>query len=61
MASARSPRTTIRTENQAGERADLNSHWRGLFLATLAETSNVSAAAAGEAPSVPLVEIREEL
>jgi hypothetical protein len=43
----------IGPENQAGERADLNSHWRGLFLATLAETSNVSAAAreAGINPS----------
>ena len=62
MASARGPRTKIRPEHKAGERADLNGHWRGLFLATLAETSNISAAAreAGINPSRAYKVRREE-
>ena len=43
----------LRPEQKAGEKADLNRHWVGLFIDTLAETSNVSAAAemAGINPS----------
>jgi hypothetical protein len=48
-----SKKTRIRPEQKVGERANLNGHWRTLFLAVLAETSNVSAAAreAGINPS----------
>lgn len=35
----------LRAVQKVGESADLDRHWRGLFLDTLAETSNVSAAA----------------
>ncbi len=46
-------RTKIRTEQRDGEKPGLDRHWRSLFLDTLAETSNVSAAArkAGINPS----------
>ena len=46
-------RTKIRTEQKDGEKPGLDRHWRGLFLDTLAETSNVTAAArsAGVSPS----------
>lgn len=48
-----SSRTKIRTEQKSDEKPGLDRHWRGLFLDTLAETSNVSAAAraAGVNPS----------
>jgi len=35
----------LRPEQRIGERPGLDRHWRGLFLDTLAETSNVSEAA----------------
>ena len=35
----------LRASQKKGEPADLDRHWRGLFLDTLAETSNVSEAA----------------
>lgn len=35
----------LRAEQRIGERPDIDRHWRGLFLDTLAETSNVSEAA----------------
>ncbi len=68
MASARSPKDTIRPktrirpEQKSGERPGLNGHWRTLFLAVLAETSNVSAAArdAGINPSRAYRVRREE-
>ncbi|KPL68924.1 hypothetical protein SZ64_12940 [Erythrobacter sp. SG61-1L] len=43
----------MRPEQRRGEKSGLNRHWRSLFLDTLAETSNVSAAAraAGIDPS----------
>ncbi|HTN14217.1 MAG TPA: hypothetical protein VL094_05370 [Sphingomonadaceae bacterium] len=46
-------RTKIRPEQRRGEKTGLNRHWRSLFLESLAETSNVSAAArvAGIDPS----------
>ncbi len=58
----RGTRTTIRPKQRAGERPDLNAHWRSLFLAILAETSNVSAAArdAGINPSRAYKVRREE-
>ena len=58
----RGPRTKIRPEQKVGEKADLNGHWRSQFLATLAETSNVSAAAreAGVNPSRAYKVRREE-
>jgi len=40
-----SRRTKVKPELKTGEKANLNRHWRGLFLDTLAETSNVSEAA----------------
>ncbi len=57
-----SNKTRIRPEQKAGERSDLNGHWRTLFLAVLAETSNVSAAAraAGVNPSRAYRVRREE-
>lgn len=58
MTEARKPRqkraqTKIRPEQKAGEKDNLDRHWRGLFLDTLAESSNVSEAArtAGINPS----------
>jgi len=53
---ARKPRkraTKLRPEQKIGEKDGLDRHWRGLFLDTLAETSNVSEAArvAGASPS----------
>ena len=36
----------LRPEQKIGEKANLTRHWVGLFLDTLAETSNVSASAA---------------
>jgi len=56
------PRTEIRPEQKLGEKAGLNGHWRSQFLATLAETSNVSAAAreAGVNPSRAYKVRREE-
>ena len=45
MATQRASRTKIRPEQKAGEKIKLDRHWRALFLATLAETSNVSEAA----------------
>jgi len=52
----------IRPEQKVGEKPDLNRHWRTLFLAVLAETSNVSAAAreAGVNPSRAYRVRREE-
>jgi len=46
-------KTKVRPEQKIGEKANLDKHWRGLFLDTLAETSNVSEAArmAGINPS----------
>lgn len=46
-------RTKIRPEQKTGEKDRLDRHWRGLFLDTLAETSNVrqAARAAGVNPS----------
>lgn len=46
-------RTKLRREQTLGEKEKLDRHWRTLFLDTLAETSNVSAAArkAGINPS----------
>ncbi len=38
-------RTKIRPEQKEGEKDKLDRHWRGLFLDTLADTSNVSEAA----------------
>lgn len=35
----------LRAAQREGEKPDLDRHWRGLFLDTLAETSNVSQAA----------------
>lgn len=35
----------LRATQRIGERPDIDRHWRGLFLDTLAETSNVSEAA----------------
>ncbi len=48
-----SRRTKLKPELKTGEKANLNRHWRGLFLDTLAETSNVSEASrkAGANPS----------
>lgn len=48
-----SKRTKLRPEQKRGEKDGLDRHWRSLFLDTLAETSNVSAAAreAGINPS----------
>jgi len=45
--------TKLRPEQKLGEKENLDRHWRGLFLDTLAETSNVSEAArvAGASPS----------
>lgn len=62
MATARSPKTRIRPDQKCGERPGLNGHWRSLFLAVLAETSNVSAAAreAGINPSRAYRVRREE-
>jgi len=37
--------TKIRPEHKLGEKDNLDRHWRGLFLDTLADTSNVSEAA----------------
>ena len=46
-------KTRIKPQLKMGEKSDLNRHWRGLFLDSLAETSNVSEAArrAGINPS----------
>lgn len=46
-------KTKIRTQQKDGEKPGLDRHWRSLFLDTLAETSNVSAASrmAGINPS----------
>jgi hypothetical protein len=41
----RRARTKIRPEQKVGEKDKLNRHWRQLFLDTLADTSNVTAAA----------------
>ena len=53
MAASRQPKTRIPAIHKAGERGLLDRHWRGIFLDTLAETSNVSEAArrAGVNPS----------
>ncbi len=55
-------RTKLRPEQKTGEKDNLDRHWRGLFLDTLAETSNVSAAAriAGINPSRAYKVRREE-
>lgn len=45
MERAPGTRTKATPKQKAGEKPMLDRHWRGLFLATLAETSNVSAAA----------------
>jgi hypothetical protein len=57
-----SNKTRIRPEQKVGEKANLNGHWRTLFLAVLAETSNVSEAAraAGINPSRAYRVRREE-
>jgi hypothetical protein len=57
-----SARTKIRDEYRKGENDKLDRHWRTLFLDTLAETSNVSAAArkAGINPSRAYKVRREE-
>ncbi|GAA0269993.1 hypothetical protein GCM10009127_07520 [Alteraurantiacibacter aestuarii] len=54
--------TKIKPQFKVGEKDNLNRHWRGLFLDTLAETSNVSAAArmAGINPSRAYKVRREE-
>ncbi|MCL6249811.1 hypothetical protein M3P36_01940 [Altererythrobacter sp. KTW20L] len=54
--------THLRTVQKTGEKPGLDRHWRGLFLDTLAETSNVSAAAreAGINPSRAYKVRREE-
>ncbi len=54
--------THLRTVQKVGEKPGLDRHWRGLFLDTLAETSNVSAAAreAGINPSRAYKVRREE-
>ena len=44
MAARRTSNTPIRKEQKAGEKPVIDRHWRGLFLDTLAETSNVSEA-----------------
>ncbi|WP_305097380.1 hypothetical protein [Croceibacterium aestuarii] len=41
----RKAHTKIRPEQKTGEKPKLNRHWRRLFLDTLADTSNVTAAA----------------
>lgn len=43
---SRAARTKIPAVYRTGEKADLDRHWRGFFLDHLAETSNVTAAAA---------------
>jgi hypothetical protein len=55
-------RSKIRDEFRKGEKDKLDRHWRTLFLDTLAETSNVSAAArkAGVNPSRAYKVRREE-
>jgi len=55
-------RTKLRPEQKTGEKDNLDRHWRGLFLDTLAETSNVSAAAriSGANPSRAYKVRREE-
>tara|TARA_E500000305_G_scaffold98858_1_gene90682 strand:- start:131 stop:610 length:480 start_codon:yes stop_codon:yes gene_type:complete len=55
-------RTKLRPEQKAGEKENLDRHWRGLFLDTLADTSNVSAAAriSGANPSRAYKVRREE-
>ncbi|GLK42166.1 MULTISPECIES: hypothetical protein [Novosphingobium] len=45
-AKTRRPRTKISAALMEEEEGDLNKHWRKYFLAALAETSNVTAAAA---------------
>ena len=62
MARARGTRTKLTPEQKSGEKPGLDRHWRGLFLAVLAETSNVSAAArdAGINPSRAYKVRREE-
>lgn len=54
--------THLRTVQKTGEKPGLDRHWRGQFLDTLAETSNVSAAAreAGVNPSRAYKVRREE-
>lgn len=54
--------TKLRPEQKEGEKDNLDRHWRGLFLDTLAETSNVTAAArmAGANPSRAYKVRREE-
>jgi hypothetical protein len=41
----RKPRTKLRPAQKTGEKEKLNRHWRGLFLDTLADTSNVTRSA----------------
>ena len=66
MAQATSPsrtkRTKLRPELTMGEPPEINRHWRGLFLASLAETSNVTASAkfAQVNPSRPYKARRDE-
>lgn len=52
----------MRPEQKLGERADLNRHWVGLFLDTLAETSNVTVSCqmAGCSPSRAYKRRRED-
>ncbi len=59
---AKTKQTKLRPEQKIGEKENLDRHWRGLFLDTLAETSNVSAAArqAGVSPSRAYKVRREE-
>lgn len=58
----RGTRTKLTPQQKSGEKPMLDRHWRGLFLAILAETSNVSAAArdAGINPSRAYKVRREE-
>lgn len=41
----RTARTKLRPQQKAGEKEKLDRHWRGLFLDTLADTSNVTESA----------------
>ena len=62
MARARGTRTKLTPAQRSGEKPQLDRHWRTLFLAVLAETSNVSAAAreSGVNPSRAYKVRREE-
>ena len=62
MRSRRNKRTKIKPQLKKGEDGPLNRHWRGVFLDYLAETSNVTKAAAeaGISPSRAYKIRREE-